>query len=532
MLIESDRLKYYLTQAKTEKDDIKTIYNDVLELTDPFIKIEDAGKIKLSDMRDIDSTVVDAIDAYRSFIMSSILPRSGQWAGIEIDEKRIIDEMGEGAQGDIDEVKAILDDNVKKVFNYIQASNYYKEISKAVESFIKVGVGAFSIRETGSTAKPFVFNYMGLNNLYFLEDSLSRPTIVFKLHPEVNGTYLMDIFGSDVKMPDGLSEDNPESTVNVFEIQIPEYDEQTTLTNYNYMILTEDLGTLIKEKVLPYAPLIVHRYDVLEGNSWGKSTVVGLKNLLVELNAYKELYNKQARRIANPPAVFAGNMELFDSLSLEEGTISYVGDPMREGAQGQFQAINTNIQLMPLDKLITEQRQLFRQALMVDDLIGANMNDGKGITASYVNMRQELFRKRFANTYELINSELLEPTFMACLRIMMNYNMLGITEDLIPYTSLQYMNALSKANNSTDVNALLNYSQIIAQLNQANGQLGVAMNLPKATSWVAQKLDINLELIPTESELTEIQEAQRQQAIQQQQMAQMGGAPDEANNQQ
>lgn len=323
MLVNETTLKYYLDAAKTEKDDIKSIYNEVLELTDPFAKIDDAGKQKIGEMRDVDSTVVDAIDAYRSFIMSSILPRQGAWANIMIDEDRIIEEMGEGARSEIDEVKKLMDGEIKKTFSYIQSSNYYKEISKAVESFIKVGVGAFAIRETGSTAKPFMFNYVGLDNLYFLEDSLSRPTIIFKLHPEVNATYILDVFGSDAKLPGDVSEDDPSAVINLFEVVIPEYDEQTTLTNYNYMIVTEDLSGLIKEVQLPYSPIVVFRYDILEGNSWGKSTVIGLKNLLVELNSYKEIFATQARKIANPPAIFFGNIELFDMMSMEEATINY-----------------------------------------------------------------------------------------------------------------------------------------------------------------------------------------------------------------
>lgn len=131
-----------------------------------------------------------------------------------------------------------------------------------------------------------------------------------------------------------------------------------------------------------------------------------------------------------------------------------------------------------------------------------------------------MFRKRFANTYELINSELLEPLFMACVNIMMRYNMLSITEELLPFTQLQYVNALSNATNEGDVMKLANYARIVGELNQANTQLGVAMNMAKAAPWVAEKLAIDLDLVPTESELQQIMEAQRQQAMQQQAMAQ------------
>ncbi|MGL5056828.1 MAG: portal protein [Fusobacteriaceae bacterium] len=381
MAISKEIIKHFYDKAVEEKDAIKTIYNDVLELTDPFSKIDDSGKQTLGELRNIDSTVIDTIDAFRSFIMSSVLPRQGEWATIQIDEERILDELGEGAQKEIDEVKKVLNENSKKVFKYLQASNYYKEVSKAIESFIKVGTGAFSIRESGSTAKPFMFSYVGLDNLYFLEDALSRPNIIFKLHPEVNASYMKDYFGAQCKVPSDIAEDRPEQNIDVYEVVIPEYDEQTTLTKYHYMVMSADFTDMYLETELTYSPIIVVRYDVIEGNSWGKSTVLALKNLLLELNNYKDLYITQARRIANPAAGFAGNMELFDQLSLEEGTISFLGDPNREGIQGQLTQLGGNQQLMPLDKLITEHRQIFRQALMVDDIVGASMQDGKGTTA-------------------------------------------------------------------------------------------------------------------------------------------------------
>ena len=132
--------------------------------------------------------------------------------------------------------------------------------------------------------------------------------------------------------------------------------------------------------------------------------------------------------------------------------------------------------------------------------------------------RQEMFRKRFANTYELINSELLTPTFISPLMIMMSYNMLNITPEIIPYTLISYVNQLSKASDMNDVNSLVSFTQVVAQLNQAQ-QLGVYLDLPKTVTFVAEKMDIPKELIPTEKELVQIQEQKRAQAQQMQQLA-------------
>lgn len=522
MLIDKKLLEYYLGVATERKDEIKGIYNEVLEYTDPFTKIADSGRQVLGDQREVDSSVVDSIDALKSFIMSSILPRTGSWASIDIDEKKLIDEQGEGVRTELEELNKVLGDNVDKVFRYIQASNYYTEISKAVDSFIKVGTGAYAIRETGSTSKPFTFSYVGLDNLYILESLNSKADIVFKLHPEVNGDYIMDLFGKDCVLPSDIAVGEPELVTDVYEIVIPEYDEVTTLTKYNYMVTTTDFASTIMESELEYSPLIVFRWGTIEGNPWGKSNVLMQKAQLQELSGYKELYISQAKRIANPPSAFVGNQELFYSLDLSEGTMNYLGDPAREGVQGSLQYLSTNSNLMPLDKVIEDARAKFRQSLMVDSLMMGDLSDGKNITASYISLRQEMFRKRFANTYELINSELLEPTFLAPLNIMIRYGMLDITTDIVPYSNLRYVNALSKSSDIGDVSTFVQYTDIVANLNQKNA-MGVAFNLPKTVSWVADKMSIKQELIPSEEDLVKIKELQAQQAQMMAEQAQIGG---------
>ncbi|MGL5714325.1 MAG: portal protein [Paraclostridium sp.] len=536
MLIDKKRLDYYLATAKERKDEIRPMYSEVLDYTDPFSSIKDEGKKTVSEARKIDSSVIDSINTLVSFIMSSILSRSGgQWADLEIDIDKLIEQTGGSVtigdqsititEDDTSVLDEYINDDSKKVFKYIQGSNYYVEISKAVESFVRLGTGAFAIRETGSTTKPFVYSYVGLDNLFILEDSLSRPNIIFKLHPEVNAEYIMDVFGVNSKLPSGMNEDDLAKVMDVYEIVVPSYDEKTTLTTYNYMVMTSDLSHTIVESELAYNPFVVFRWSIIEGSPWGRSPVTDNIEMVKELEEYKTIFKTQARKIANPATTFYGNEELYYALSMEEGAMNYGGNPVQDGNRMDMQILSSGSNLMPLDKVITETRNAFRQALMVDNLVSSGMEGGKGITASYVNYMAEMFRKRFSNTYELVNSELLEPTFMSPLNIMLKYNMLNITSNMIPYTMMKYVNALSKAMNNEEVNKLLAYSNTIAQLNQANAQMGVYMNMPKTTSYVADMLEIDKDLIPTEEELQQIQEAQRQQAmaIQQQQMGGMNG---------
>lgn len=518
-LIKKKKIEYYLNEAKIRKGDIRGIYNQILDLTDPFSRISDTGVIDFSSRREIDSSVTEAIDALKSFIMSSLFPRTGNWADIYIDEDKLIETAGEEIKPQLESIKKNKGADLDKVFKYLQSSNYYKEISRAVDSFIKVGTGCYCIRETGSTTKPFIFSYVGLDNLYILEDSLSRPNIVFKLHSDCNSEYLYDLFGKDITLPSTLDTNTLDSKIEVYEIVIPEYNEETTMTDYNYMVMTSDLGTLLKEEQLSYNPFVVFRWGSIEGNPWGKSIVTDSLGLLIELEEYKEIYKIQARRIGNPSAMFTGNRALFDSLTLGEGTITFAGDNFKEGQQGDLRYLSTGSNLMPLDKLIAESRLAFKRKLMVDSLI-MNVEQGKNTTATYVQYMQEMFRKRFSDTYESINFELLSPTFLTPFTIMLKNRMLQLKPDIIPYANITYINELSKATDIGDVNGLLQYTQIISGLNQAQGA-GVILDAPKANTWIATKMGINKELLPTEEELRTIQQMRMQQ--QQQQLQQQQG---------
>lgn len=514
--MDLDKIKYLYDQAVEQKDAIKSTYNAVLELTDSFAIIEDSGKQTISTARDVDGDVLDAIDNLNSFIMSSIFSRKGEWAGVEIDSMKIIEQEGETAgQKIIDETNRYLSQDISKVFSKIQASNYYSEISKAINDYIKVGTGCFAIRETGLTSKPFKFEYVGLDNLFILEDNFSHPSIVFKKHPEINPDYLKDVFGSDVKMPNGVKEEEYTSEFDVYECVIPDYDEEVGITNYAYFILDSSMTEVLLEKVLSYNPMVVARWNVVQGNAWGKSTVLEMKSTLDDIVSYKEIYKTQAKKIANPARGFVGNEDLFYGLSMDEGVLNYFGNPNQGGGEVSIQNIDGQSNLMPLNVIIQDERAKFKRALMSEQ-IGMNSSDGRYTSATAITIAHELFRQRFANTYELINSEIIEPAFMGPFIIMLNANVLNLQSNAIPFLAIEYKNELSKASNLEKVNRLASYTAVVNQIQQAN-QNGVALNMTKVIPFISKNMGIDEDLVPNESELEEIK-AQQQEIAQQQAM--------------
>lgn len=253
-------------------------------------------------------------------------------------------------------------------------------------------------------------------------------------------------------------------------------------------------------------------WDTIEGSSWGSSVIIEQIGLLEELQEYQDLYKTQAKRIANPPGIFYGNVELFNSLSMEDGMLNYGGDPKLEnngnGFYNSLQTIGNSSSLMPLDKLIQDCRDRFKSALMVKHLT-MSIEDVKYGTATAVSIMNDLFRKRFSNTYEMINNELVNPTFLSPFIILLKYSQLNLTTEVLPYTSVIYVSELSKANNIYDINKIIQYTQYVSQLKQAQS-FGIALNLPKSISYISDKLEIPPDLVPSESQLQAIQEYEQQ----------------------
>lgn len=514
------KLKFLYDKAVEEKDNIRDIYNDILELTDPFLTIKDEGKTEIGEMRDVDSDVLSSIDTLGSYIMSSVLPKGSQWADLEIDDNRMKEQFDEASvQKRIDEASDSMQKDVSKVFRYIQNSNYYEEVSKAVKDFIRVGTGCYAIRETGVPSSPFTFEYVGLDNLYILNDNFSRIGIVFKKHADVNGEYLIDVFGEDIVLDGDISDENYDKTTTVYECVVSSYDETKADTVYNYVICSENFDKAYLEKELNYNPFICFRWDTVPGTSWGVSVVLNQANLLKELGQYKTMFKKQAMTIANPPKLFMGNMELFHSLSMEEGSLNYGGNQSFGEVAPNIQVIGGNGSLMPLDSVIRDLIGRFKESIMVSHL-SMNINDTKYNTAMAIQMLHEMFRQRFANTYELMNSELIKPTFLSPFLIMMKYELLNTIDDAIPFVSIKYVSELTKSNNMNQVNRIMNYLNTAHQVEQYNSA-GVLLDLPATLSKIQDLLEIDKELVPSESEIAEYQEAKRQMALQQQQQQMM-----------
>lgn len=505
-----ERLLYYFEEAKKYKDDIKSDYNETFELTDNSFSIKDDTTRQKSVTRKVDSVVLECQRFLSNFIMISVFPKSQKWAELKsnIDVIKAIEETDESTAEMIKkEIDEVLEKNSETVYRTNSNTNYYTEVAKSVLDCLKVGTGIFKVIELNSTAKPFTYSYQNLDNIFFLEDMQGKPNIVFKRHVEKNLEDLIDMFGINLKTPEGLKEDELSEKISVVESIIAEFDEKKAVNIFHHFVHTEGFEQELFYEVLEYNPFIIFRWQVDSSNPWGIGIGRANKYLIQQLNENIEKRARHRDKIVDPPANFYGDITLINKVSLKPGTINYGGEWNDANKMG-IQPINTGTNLIPIDQDINDCRERIRRAYMAQPL--GDVLETKNRSATEMELRQEMFRNEFSGTYELINTELLEPIFMNAYYILEKKGLLNIleNEDYVTHSKIHYVNELTQNSGREYGLRIIDFYNMAAQI-MPEDQRGFILKQAEAVENIRDKMNIPASIVNSKEEIMAMIENQR-----------------------
>nr|DAP20039.1 MAG TPA: head to tail connecting protein [Caudoviricetes sp.] len=517
--ITREKLEYYFDNAKKYKEDIRGIYNEVYDYTDINFSIKDSGTVEKQSKRGVESVILKSQNFLCNFIMSSIFSKSGRWATVKVNQeafKKLSGVDGEAAEGLSNEINKVLENNSDTVYFTNDNTNYYTETSKALLDCIKVGTGIRKIIELKDNTKCFTYAYQNLDNIYILEDNLGKPNIIFKVYVEKNLNDINDLFGHlPITVPKGLNEEKLDEKINIIECLIGVFDEDTSTYKYYHGLFTEAFEEALYEGELNYNPYTVFRWKINSSNPWGIG--IGLENLdlFKELKDLKEKRKKHADKIVSPPLNFYGNIDLINKVSLKSNAKNYGGSGIGGDRYG-VEPINIGTNLLPVEKDIEQVKQEIREVFMSQPL--GDVTDTKNRSATEMSLRHEMFRKEFSGTYELINTELLEPTFMNAYYIMDGKGLLNTTENesYINISQIQYINELTRNAGSDEVINTINFYMTLSQVVPEN-QRQFIFKIDELIDWASKKMRVPLDVLNNKEEIKQLI-AQQQQLEQMQQM--------------
>ena len=518
--ITREKLEYYFDNAKNYKEDIRGLYNEVYEYTDVNFSIKDSGTVEKQSKRGVESVILKSQNFLCNFIMSSIFSKSGRWATVKVNQeafKKLSGVDGEAAEGLSNEINKVLENNSDTVYFTNDNTNYYTETSKALLDCIKVGTGIRKIIELKDNTKCFTYAYQNLDNIYILEDNVGKPNIIFKVYVEKNLNDINDLFGHlPITTPKGLNEDKLEEKINIIECVVGVFDEDTSTYKYYHGLFTEAFEEMLYEGELNYNPYTVFRWKINSSNPWGIG--IGLENLdlFKELKDLKEKRKKHADKIVSPPLNFYGSTDLINKVSLKANAKNYGGSGIGGDKYG-VEPINIGTNLLPVEKDIEQVKQEIREVFMSQPL--GDVSDTKNRSATEMSLRHEMFRKEFSGTYELINTELLEPTFMNAYYIMDGKGLLNTTEDesYINISQIQYINELTRNAGSDEVINTINFYMTLSQV-VPETQRQFIFKIDELIDWASKKMRVPLDVLNSKEEIKQLI-AQQQELEQMEKMA-------------
>lgn len=514
-----EKLKYLMDVASKYKEDVKSELNTCFELADVYFKIEDSpSERKNKPAREIDFSIITSRKFLANFTMANVFNRNNAWAKMQINKNTYLKATNQNEQiidSFVQQANKTLETNSTTTFEYMKGSNYYTEVAKAIKD-AQFGAGIYKINEQNSNTRPFSFEFMGYDNIKFTEDALGKPVIVFKEHYPMNGEDLVDRFSNypDFKLPSQTSEEEFDQKVNVIEVMIGMFDEGTGLYKYYNAVYTAKFEECLCFRWTDYPVFIVFRWALDSSNCWGTGPARDYKDIFQSLKDNKEKRKRHRDKIIDPPGGFTGNLELMYKVGINAGDINYNGSGLPGDTVG-YQPYNLGTNLIPLEQDINEARNAIQAAFLAQPL--GTMDDPVR-SATEQAMRIELFNKEWSTTGELINTEVLYPTFTACYMILKAKGILldveldGEGRNYVEFSELLYMNELTRNTGLEEVNQVLNYYGLVGSVIPEDRR-DLLIKPEEFADYAADKMRIPKNVLPSKEDLRKTLEERTKQQM-------------------
>lgn len=523
--MDNQTLQFYFSKSKTAKSAVTTIYNTVLGYTDTTYQIVDT-KTKDFTPSQIDSIIPTSLSDLVSFLMSSMISRGSPWATITMNKELygLVEGTEDSGKFASDQKLIQLNRELEQVssatYTYLNQSNYYSEISRALRECVNIGTGAYRIIEKDDPISPFVFQYLPLDDLFFWEDAFGRPVYIFRYIRDINKKGMELMFGDKIKTPPSVKDENTD-LVDLMEVVYPSDEDPK---KFMYQIYDDGMNSLLYEVELEYCPIIIFRWSKEGSNPNGLGlSINGLKDF-EDLKAAKESRAESVEKLLNPPLFLNGDRALAQAVSLKANAVNFsgqavdkIGNPIRqEISVTPIQTVGT---ILPVDQDILRLEANIRELYTSNPL--GQISNYKRRSATESQIRLNALRQKWALSFESLERELLMPTFMTPLKILMKKKKINFDSTGLDTTMILYKNALALSQDSQNVdmvNVYINQSLLAIQYADKTG-----LKIEKVLPYFQQNLGLPLELVMTSDELEELkakliaEQSQNENMIQQQQ---------------
>jgi len=465
-----------------------------------------------------DATSIQSLIQFANNIQSVLMPPFRRWASLQ--PGYIINQSAQ-VQINKEQLRLELQEQTEILFKYLDGSTFNQAVN---QSLVDMGIstGALLLNE-GTKEKPLEFKAISIDQLAFEEASNGKLENVWRKW-NVKLRHIHQKW-PNAKLPEALASKintSPDEEVELIEGTLFYPDNEEHEKYFYYVQISEDKKDIVQE-FRSYSPWIIFRWNVRTGESLGFGPALASLSFTKSLNKLVELELKAATLKAYPPYM-ATDSETINPymIRIEPGSIIPVG-AFTEG--DPIKPVPTNGDPQFAQLLKKDLQEDIRDILFANPLPPGNIPNQ---TATEVSIRQDNWIRSSGTAFGRLTVELLDPIIRKCTIILKKF---GLMENVVidgRIVDVQYDSPLIALQGKTDMQAIEAYMSFF-QNTLGPESIFAVTNAVKLPGVVAEKLNVDAEIVPSEekliNDLSNLQQQLNPQA--QQEQAEQAALPPE-----
>ena len=357
------------------------------------------GEIKGT--RIYDTTAVEACKTFVSKLHDAMTPPGVQWGYLQLDDNYTTADV-EG----VEDAQAALDDYMRKLFNYIHASNFDVAIN---ECYFDLAIGTSClIVNQNNDEEPIRFTSVPMDILSIEEGMTGRVETWFRTWQDIKINEITQRWPKAIITPTMQQDiiNDPESICKkVYEgvMFMPQNGQKC----YCYMVTTEQ--SILFAEYLESNPGIVWRFQKTNNETWGRGPVVDALPSIISLQEMARVELASANlNTFRPYMGFSDSVFNPHTFKLEPFTIIPIA-PIGSGGQFPLQPLpeSSNPQFAQLT--INDLRFQIKQLFYSDQLQSANAQSVQPTTAYELAVNQQQLAQKIGPLFSRLQQEFLWP---------------------------------------------------------------------------------------------------------------------------
>ena len=357
------------------------------------------GEIKGT--RIYDTTAVESCKTFVSKLHDAMTPPGIQWGYLQLDDEYTSADIEE-----VEEAQGALDEYMRKLFNYIHASNFDVAINECYFD-LAIGTSCLIVNQNNDET-PLIFTSVPMDILSIEEGMTGRVETWFRTWQDIKINEITQRWPKAIippTMQQDLENDSDAICRKIYEgvMFMPQLGQKC----YCYMVTTEE-HTLFQE-YLESNPGIVWRFQKTNNETWGRGPVVDALPSIISLQEMARVELASANlNTFRPYMGFSDSVFNPHTFKLEPFTIIPIA-PIGSGGQFPLQPLpeSSNPQFAQLT--INDLRFQIKQLFYSDQLQNTNQQGVQPTTAYELAVNQQQLAQRIGPLFSRLQQEFLWP---------------------------------------------------------------------------------------------------------------------------